>query len=268
MQRMQWAAGRTAQVAFSASINHGGGYAYRLCPAGATQTEECFQNHHLDFVGEHSSIRWTNGTELQISALTLSSGTHPAGSQWRAIRVPGCGGWVPSYGRNSRDLCNPALLPTHGIDFPGGALNLETYWDFSIQDTIAVPNLPSGDYTLSWRWDTELNPQVWQNCADIEITGGGPAPVPRPTPLPLPLPPTPIPAPTSSPVPSPLPVPAPGGGYCWSSSLVNRCGSCLVDTDCGTGGFGNNHCLNEPDPKCGGRSLNPSSSQMWYGKLV
>jgi len=184
-QRTRWTAGGTAKVAFSSSINHGGGYAYRLCPAGAQQTEECFQNHHLEFVGGSSTLRWTNGQEREISALTLSSGTHPPNSQWRAIRIPGCGGWLPTYGKSGVDRCNPPLLSEQGIQFPGGELNLETSWDFSIQDTVAVPNLPSGDYTLSWRWDTEINSQVWQNCADIEIVTGGPAPAPVPHPTPV-----------------------------------------------------------------------------------
>jgi len=171
-QRTRWTAGGTANVAFSSSANHGGGYAYRLCPAGAEQTEECFQNHHLEFVGGNSIVQWTTGEQLEIAALTLSSGTHPANSQWRAIRIPGCGGLISRFAKSSHDFCDPPLLPSQGIKIPGAKLNSESWWDFSIKDKVAVPNLPSGDYTLSWRWDTEINPQVWQNCADIEIVGG------------------------------------------------------------------------------------------------
>ena len=37
-------------------------------------------------------------------------------------------------------------------------------------DSVAIPaTLPPGDYTLSWRWDGEINHQVWQNCADVTI---------------------------------------------------------------------------------------------------
>ena len=42
--------------------------------------------------------------------------------------------------------------------------------DFIIVDRIMVPDLEAGEYTLSWRWDVEENPQVWANCADITIT--------------------------------------------------------------------------------------------------
>ena len=38
------------QVAWQVRNNHGGGYAYRLCPANMPLTEECFQAHHLDML--------------------------------------------------------------------------------------------------------------------------------------------------------------------------------------------------------------------------
>merc|ERR1711865_1171548 len=70
-------------------------------------------------------------------------------------------------------------------------------FSWNIIDEYAIPaDLPSGDYALSWRWDCEESPQIWANCADITITGGGP-----PSP-PTPAPPAPAPAPAPSP-PSP-----------------------------------------------------------------
>lgn len=43
-------------------------------------------------------------------------------------------------------------------------------WHFSLMDEVKVPaELPAGDYTLSWRWDAEINHQVWQGCADIKV---------------------------------------------------------------------------------------------------
>ena len=45
--REQWTIGGTAKVAFTALYNHGGGYSYRLCPAGEAQTEACFQRAPL-----------------------------------------------------------------------------------------------------------------------------------------------------------------------------------------------------------------------------
>ena len=41
---------------------------------------------------------------------------------------------------------------------------------YSIVDKVVIPsNIEAGDYLLSWRWDAEQSPQIWQNCADISI---------------------------------------------------------------------------------------------------
>jgi len=39
---------------------------------------------------------------------------------------------------------------------------------YSMTDKVNVPNKP-GKYSLSWRWDCEQTPQVWNSCADIVI---------------------------------------------------------------------------------------------------
>ena len=68
--------------------NHGGGYAYRLCPADSPLTEECFQNTTAPFVG-NSSLRWggKGGETLSFSPADrgweVSTGTIPEGSNWR-----------------------------------------------------------------------------------------------------------------------------------------------------------------------------------------
>jgi len=41
---------------------------------------------------------------------------------------------------------------------------------FSVVDLMQVPqDIEPGAYFLSWRWDCEQSPQIWQNCADILI---------------------------------------------------------------------------------------------------
>jgi len=41
---------------------------------------------------------------------------------------------------------------------------------FSVVDLMRVPvTIKPGPYILSWRWDCEQSPQIWQNCADILI---------------------------------------------------------------------------------------------------
>ena len=43
-------------------------------------------------------------------------------------------------------------------------------FEFILVDRLRVPVLPPGDYSLSWRWDCEQTPQVWNSCADITVT--------------------------------------------------------------------------------------------------
>lgn len=41
---------------------------------------------------------------------------------------------------------------------------------YSIVDRVVIPrDTEPGEYLLSWRWDCEQSPQIWQNCADIQI---------------------------------------------------------------------------------------------------
>jgi hypothetical protein len=46
-----WTAGTDVEVSWTQKAWHGGGYSYRLCPASSNLTEECFQAHPLNFVG-------------------------------------------------------------------------------------------------------------------------------------------------------------------------------------------------------------------------
>eukprot|EP00660_Eupelagonema_oceanica_P006752 gene6752-400_t len=54
-QKDVWQRGGTAKVAFAIYQNHGGGYAYRLCPASEPLTEECFQRRHLQFADNETT---------------------------------------------------------------------------------------------------------------------------------------------------------------------------------------------------------------------
>ena len=112
--------------------------------------------------GDTSTVHWTSQFKADASfpAVTMSTGTYPVGSQWRTIRIPSCSTTTPS-------ICGHELLPKpcdrcceHNCD----------EWHFSVVDNVTIPaSLPPGDYTLSWRWDAEINHQVWQNCADVSV---------------------------------------------------------------------------------------------------
>ena len=41
---------------------------------------------------------------------------------------------------------------------------------FSVMDEVEVPDdLVPGEYVLSFRWDCEQTPQIWNACANVEI---------------------------------------------------------------------------------------------------
>lgn len=90
-----WTPGAIVNVSWALYANHGGGYSYRLCkkPAnGDTVTEQCFQKIPLDFVGNATVIKYSDGSrpEFTIPAVTTSVGTYPAGSMWRKNPIPMC----------------------------------------------------------------------------------------------------------------------------------------------------------------------------------
>ena len=88
----EWIAGSYQEVAWYLGANHAGGYSYRLCkmPEGGLSelTEECFQQNHLDFVGEQQWVEYIRdkdtGNRTELTALQTTEGTFPEGSMWRA----------------------------------------------------------------------------------------------------------------------------------------------------------------------------------------
>merc|ERR1712066_36064 len=139
-----WEIGTAQPVYWSLGADHRGGYAYRLCkvPSGGVSqiTEQCFQNGHLNFVGStnwvYESIKspepFDEGKWKEIPAVRTKNGTFPPGSEWTKINVP-----IVQYG-----------------------------WGF--KDLVQVPaNLEPGNYILSFRWDVQRSPQIWNTCANI-----------------------------------------------------------------------------------------------------
>lgn len=76
-----WKAGVAYEVGWTVMAQHGGGYSYRLAPAGEELTEELFTKLPLDFVGP-GILRWDGDveTQLEYNATRTSVGTHPVGS--------------------------------------------------------------------------------------------------------------------------------------------------------------------------------------------
>ena len=122
-----------------------GGYAYRLCKLGeaglAGVTEECFREGHLKFDGPDNwllLLSEENRVEATIrqTALRTTEGTTPEGSEWTR--------WFS------------------GEDYPASG--------YGWKDLVQVPeSLEPGDYILSFRWDCQQTPQIWQTCANVQI---------------------------------------------------------------------------------------------------
>jgi len=143
-----WTRGKAEPVYWTTGAGHKGGYAYRLCkipPGGVSQiTEECFNQGHLDFAGDstwiyskmkpykvHDYTKWQ-----EVPAVRTKVGTYPPGSEWAKIISP--------Y-----------------VDKANG-------WGF--KDFVQIPeNIEPGAYVMSFRWDSQKTPQIWSNCANIEV---------------------------------------------------------------------------------------------------
>ena len=96
------------------------------------------------FTGKTSWIYWKPNIEhfypggwIPIELKTTRSGTTPEGSEWAKVNLPMKG--------SSHDS-----------------------WAF--KDLVEVPEtLDPGHYVLSFRWDCQQSPQVWNACANIKI---------------------------------------------------------------------------------------------------
>jgi hypothetical protein len=185
-------------VAWGLTANHGGGYQYRLCRVKERSSnitsevsEECFQQMPLEFVGDKQWIQFGNGVDAknrtEIPAVRISEGVLPKGSTWTRNPIPACND-VPRMGGHNHACSGPMFTPpipgVYGFG-PGACASgvapctLEEMasraMPFGIVDLVKVPDIPPGEYVLSFRWDCEQLPQVWSNCADVKIQVKGAA---------------------------------------------------------------------------------------------
>jgi hypothetical protein len=85
----------------------------------------------------------------------------PPGMTQFAEPAPGISGYLGDAGFLMSHELNKLAL--------GGASGIEGF-SYSVVDEVEVPaDLEAGDYLLSWRWDAEQSPQIWQGCADITL---------------------------------------------------------------------------------------------------
>lgn len=171
-----WRRGNSELTAWYIVFNHGGGYRFRLCPANETLTEECFQRHELDFVGDMHTVRFRNGTGTQIPNTIVRGG---GGVGWMMNPIPNPIGYTSTCEHSDGRPCDGCPC---GTGYPGGAAERDfpyplpghngdlTDETFRIEDRVRVPQeLMPGNYVLGFRWDCETSSQVWSACADITI---------------------------------------------------------------------------------------------------
>jgi len=199
----KWVAGQSAEVSFGNFVaNHGGGYQYRLCPAAeftedGVENEECFQRMPLSYASDQSWIQWgadkSHRTAFKAIRVddTNTGGVQPEGSTWTKLPLPNCYNTDCRDARLQFDPVAPGVFGQGtGMWYPAGKGErpgysqyaskeqsqqelydrMQKHYDFSVVDKVAVPaNAKPGRYVLSWRWDAEQSPQVWGNCAVVEI---------------------------------------------------------------------------------------------------
>lgn len=181
----RWVAGSVVPVAWGIKANHGGGYSYRLCkmpPGGpANLTENCFRQTPLRFVGGYQYVQYGNDTTQRVyfKANRTTKGTYPNGSQWTKNPIPACAGFGGGYNRPHAQCSHnntqfpPPAQGLNGSQLFGYGFSLKTgrvaEFRWSIVDRVQVPRATPGLYVLSFRWDAEQTPQVWNTCANIEI---------------------------------------------------------------------------------------------------
>jgi hypothetical protein len=152
-----------------------------LCPADETLDEKCFQKTPLKYVNETQALWWDQGPkkdeQVMIDATRLQARD---GSIWTKNPIPAMdcptGGVPDTYAKSTFNCTGPQYTPPLADPLYWGfssynltSLVQEKYMPY-IKDFVVVPDVPEGHYVLSWRWDCEQTPQVWNSCSDIYIS--------------------------------------------------------------------------------------------------
>ena len=188
---VKWQIGGEVQVSWQVRNNHGGGYAYRLCPASEPLSEACFQRRHLEIIPEKASLLFADGGLMGIKPVHVDQGTTPNGSIWARIPIaptelgpvciPGpnddpaaphscaarnnptteCGCTpCPQTAGSDCSRCDNCGEPAYAPYMHEGAPVQGVGPVIGIMDILKVPaNLKPGKYVLGWRYDCEATAQ-------------------------------------------------------------------------------------------------------------
>ena len=85
-----WEPGQEVEVSFHLTVNHGGGYQYRVCPSKSSSMDEsCFEANPLQFASANHVVVM-DGKNINVPAHDVTSGVRPAGHSWRKLPLPAC----------------------------------------------------------------------------------------------------------------------------------------------------------------------------------
>lgn len=98
-----WELGGVARARWQQTAAHGGGYQYRLCPAGEALTEECFRRTPLEWARptKHTAVLSGGRAPRTIEATLVPAAAYGGDSDW--MRNP-----LPYYTLLDCDIALPA----------------------------------------------------------------------------------------------------------------------------------------------------------------
>ena len=130
-------------------------------PKSVTETD--FQEHALEFAGDTTTVRTTDGKEFTIDAMRTYVTANNARQQWTKNPIPEkLDSYAMPKGLTSKNFYNTDKSQPYWN------------WKFSLIDEVKIPsNLAPGDYYISWRWDAGSAPQNFNNCGDVKIVSDG-----------------------------------------------------------------------------------------------
>lgn len=131
------------------------------CGTALPNVTELFQPHLGGFNDDsywYGGAAWFEQEKCAQDCSGFSMMQCPPGMTQFEEPLPGLSGYLGNY---LVDMNEP-VATAMGVE---GAL-------YSIVDLVEVPQVDEGEYLLSFRWDCEQSPQIWQSCADILIVDG------------------------------------------------------------------------------------------------
>ena len=136
--------------------------------------------------GEQLGKYWDNkvGSWIERPITTTRIGTKPDNSEWAKIDLPGLYKMVDGKMIDVPRSDYSDKIPYNGdykfkwecddecqnkMEEDGVKDGLHGKW--ALKDYVEIPaaRFPPGKYVLSFRWDSQRKPQIWNSCATVEI---------------------------------------------------------------------------------------------------